>query len=155
MGKPSNDPRSIVLNKCWICSALFSYNGGTEQREDHHIIPRAYGGVDGPTVTICDTHHTKTHRIAECLINQKNYFQYIKGEGPDVVKKLLWLASEIHNACLKMRNDPNKATSTVVTLNARHTHMVDALKKVKPKLRSREAQLLSALEAEYARHFVQ
>jgi len=154
VGNPSKDPRSIVLDHCWICNARFVGNGGTAHREDHHIFPRAYGGVDGPTVTICDTHHSKVHPIAECLINEKPYFQWTKGEHVDRIPKLMYLATRIHQMHLLIKNDPNKATSVALTLTAANQKMIDALKPVLG-VRSREAVLLKALEIAYTRHFVQ
>lgn len=154
MGSPSKDPRSIVLDCCWVCNARFVGNGGTEQRHDHHIFPQAYGGVDGPTVTLCDTHHSKVHRIAECLINEKTYHQWLKGELSGRPSKLLYLATRIHQMWLLVKDDPNKATSVALTLNAANQKMIDALKPVL-NVRSREAVLIKALETLYARHFVQ
>lgn len=153
MGEPSKHPKSIVLNHCWICHVRFIGDGGTEPREDHHIIPRAFGGTDGPTVTLCDSHHTKVHRIAEALRYKKTYFQITKGESPDRVNKLVYLAAQIQNAYLALGNDPNKLASVMVALNGKQKLMVDQLKKVYPRAKSREAILLFALESLYSRHF--
>jgi hypothetical protein len=153
MGEPSKHPKSIVLNHCWICQVRFIGDGGTEPREDHHIIPRAFGGTDGPTVTLCDSHHTKVHRIAEALRYKKTYFPITKGESPDRVNKLVYLAVQIQNAYLALGNDPNKLASVMVALNGKQKLMVDQLKKVYPRAKSREAILLFALESLYSRHF--
>lgn len=155
MAKPSSDPRSIVLDHCWVCAAKFTDNGGTETREEHHIIPRAYGGEEGPTVTLCDTHHSKLHRIAVCLKTGKPFFNFLQGESPDRNKKLLYLANAVHNAELATRNDPNKAASAVLSLGARHKEMIEQLKKVYPQAKSREAIMLLALEHLHRKHFVQ
>lgn len=154
MGEPSKHPKSIVLDHCWICGARFVGKGGVEQREDHHIIPCAYGGVDGPTVTLCTTHHSKLHDIAVARKSGRNYQTSLMGEPPQNVKHLLWLANQVVNAELAVRNDPNKAASVTITLNARGKMQVDQLKHVYPKARSREAILLLALEHLYSKHFV-
>lgn len=155
MGKPSNHPSSIVLDHCWICSAKFTGNGGSAVREDHHVVPRAFGGVDGPTVTLCENHHGKLHRIAVALKAGKPYFENLQHEDIYKVKKLLYLANQVYNAELVMRNDPNKAASVMMTLNARHRGMVDSVKKIYPQAKSREAVFLLALEALYSKHFIQ
>ncbi len=154
MGQPSKHPSTILLPHCWVCEALFVAHGGTEIPEEHHVIPCAYGGTDGPTISLCDTHHSKLHRIAVALKASKPFFQILQGEDPGKSKKLLYMANAVYNAELATRNDPNKAASAVLSLNARHKNMIDKLKKIYPQAKSREAVLLVALEALHARHFV-
>jgi len=147
-------PSSVILPHCWVCEVKFVGSGGTEQRHDHHVFPRAYGGVDGPEVSVCDGHHSKLHRIAEQLIKEKPYFQFLRGESPERIKKLMYLATRIHQMHLLIQNDPNKATSVSLVLTAKSQKMIDQLKPVIG-VRSREAVLLKALEILYSRHFVQ
>lgn len=49
--------KSIILPHCWVCPSKDGLN-------DHHVIPQAYGGVNGPQVTLCATHHTFIHAVA-------------------------------------------------------------------------------------------
>lgn len=147
-------PHSKILQHCWVCETRFVGHGGTEQRHDHHVFPRAYGGVDGPEVSVCDGHHSALHRIAEQLIHEKPYYQFLRGETPQRTQRLMYLATRIHEMYLITKNDPNKATSVSMVLNAKHKHMIDALKPVLG-VRSREAVLLKALETLHSRHFVQ
>jgi hypothetical protein len=154
MSKPSSHPSSIILDHCWVCQAKFLGSGGTEPKEEHHIIPRAYGGSDGPTVSVCDSHHHKLHDIALKLKSNKPFFEALKGESQEAIKKLLYLANAVYNAELATRNDPNKAASAMLLLNARHKSMIDTLKKIYPQAKSREAILLVALETLHAKHFV-
>ena len=147
-------PKSMILPHCWICEVRFTGDGGTEQRHDHHILPRAYGGVDGPEVSICDGHHSTVHLIGECLINEKPYHQFLRGEPPKRVQKIMYLATRIHEIYLLTKNDPNKAVSVNLVLTAQHRTMIDELKPVL-NVRSREAVFLAALEALHRRHFVQ
>lgn len=147
-------PKSMILPHCWICEVRFTSDGGTEQRHDHHILPRAYGGVDGPEVSICDSHHSTVHRIGECLINEKTHHQFLRGEPPKQVQKIMYLATRIHEIYLLTKNDPNKAVSVSLVLTARHRNLIDALKPVLG-VRSREAVFLAALESLHTRHFVQ
>lgn len=146
-------PQSKILPHCWVCEAKFVDAGGKEPRHDHHVFPRAYGGTDGPEVSVCDTHHTKLHRIAECFIASRPHFKFLQGEQTEASRKLLYLATKVHEIHNLTKNDPNKATTQVLVLTARHQQMLDALKPVL-KLRSREAVLLKALESLHSRHFV-
>jgi hypothetical protein len=154
MGQPTKHPQSIAWDRCWVCETRFVESGGTEQCHHHHVIPQAFGGTDGPTVSLCDSDHNRLHRIAVCLKGGKPYFTLITGEKPEAIKKLLYLANAVYNAELATRNDPNKAASAMVTLNARHKAMIDKLKSINPKLKSREAVLLCALESLYSKHFI-
>ncbi len=151
--QPSKHPDTIFLPHCWICGCKFIDTGGTQMREEHHMVPRAYGGVDGPTVTLCDTHHTKMHRVAECLIHENTHRSILEGEPPEAIKKILYLASVICNAWKFSLNDPNKSASVMVSLDRRHRLMIEALKRIYPKAKSRAAVLNLALEHLYSRHF--
>lgn len=154
MGQPTKHPQSIALDHCWICKVRFIEAGGTEQCHHHHVIPQAFGGTDGPTVSLCDSHHNKLHRIAVHLKSGKAYFPLLVGEPKENVQGLLYLANAVYNAELATRNDPNKSASAMVTLNARHKAMIDQLKTINPRLRSREAVLLCALESLHSKHFM-
>ena len=48
---------SLILDHCWVC-------GSIESKHDHHVIPRCYGGNNGPTVTVCANHHNLIHALA-------------------------------------------------------------------------------------------
>lgn len=148
--------KSICLEHCWVCSVRFRdvVPPGPAHREEHHIIPRAYGGADGPTVSLCDAHHTLLHKVAVALINDKSTFTLLRTEPRENHMKVMWLASRVVNAHLATKNDPNKAASVMLTLNLKHRTMVDRLKKVYPKARGRAAVLEIALENLYRRHFI-
>jgi len=151
----TNHPQTITLPCCWVCEKRFvdSKPPGPAAREEHHVIPRAYGGVDGPTVSLCDTHHTALHMIARAMSAKKPYFVWTQHEPPVQKRKLMWLASRVYNAELVMKNDPNKATSVLIELNAQTQAMVDAVKRVYPQAKSREAVFLLALQRLYGAHF--
>lgn len=149
----SKHANTIFLPHCWMCGAKFVGEGGTQVREEHHMVPRAYGGVDGPTVTLCDTHHTKMHRVAEALIHEKSYRQIVEGESPQVIKKILYLATVIRNAWQFSKDDPNKTAAVMVTLDRKHKLMIEGLKRIYPKAKSRSAVLTLALEYLYSKHF--
>lgn len=48
---------TLFLEGCWIC-------GLTSSLEEHHIVPRTYGGSNGPTITLCSICHTAIHNLS-------------------------------------------------------------------------------------------
>jgi len=144
---------SIVLDHCWVCRSKFVGCGGSANREEHHIVPRAAGGSDGPTVSLCDGHHTCLHKIALSIKSKKPYFQLLLGEPDEAKQKILWLATRVFNAFEAVKNDPNKRVVVILTLDRKKQHQLEVLKKVYPSLRSREALINLALDNLYRRHF--
>jgi hypothetical protein len=145
------------LPHCWVCGVRFSDQKppGPANREEHHIIPRQAGGSDGPQVSLCDVHHTKLHKIALRLSSSKPHFDLLIGE-PDAAKhKLLWLASRVFTAFEVMKNDPNKKVMVLISIDRQKQLMIDRLKKVYPKAKSRESIYDLALTSLYQRHFTQ
>lgn len=149
--------RSLVLPHCWVCGSRFNdlqENAGPAMREEHHVIPRAYGGEDGPTVSLCDLHHATLHKIAVCMKTSKPYHQYTLKHSVSQKKKLIFLASKVYEAEQLTRNDPNKRTMLTLSLDGEMTKMIDDLKTVLPGVKSREAVARSALIALWNRHFM-
>lgn len=145
----------MILDHCWVCGTRFvdARPPGPALREDHHIIPRAAGGVDGPQVSLCDTHHTKLHKIALRLKSGKPHFDLLTGEDIERQKKLLWLAIRVHEAFNLTKDDPNKKALAILTLDRRRQQQIEQLKLIYPKAKSREAILDLALQSLYNRHF--
>lgn len=82
--------QSIILPHCWICTKRQGLN-------DHHVIPQAYGGVDGPQVTLCASHHTQVHTVA--LKNPANWDVALREDhSPEQVAKLQELVRLIAKA---------------------------------------------------------
>ncbi len=146
-------PQSVLLDHCWVCHRKFVFAGGTEQPHYHHIIPRAFGGTDGPEVSLCDTCHSTAHRIAEQLIKDKPYHQFLQGRDAGRQKHLMWLATRIHQSYLAVQNDPNKATSVSFTLKAADQKLIDDLKPIL-NVKSREAVILKCVALIHSRHFM-
>lgn len=42
---------------CWICESVSSL-------EAHHIVPKAYGGTNGPLCLLCSTCHSAVHKFS-------------------------------------------------------------------------------------------
>lgn len=144
--------QTIDIDHCWCCHADFAPKGRA-QKELHHIIPRAYGGSDGPMVSICDTCHTRVHKIATCLYSKQSYFQFLQGLDQESIKRLLYLSTCVVNAKQATENDPNKKVVVVISLTGQEGEKVDQLKKVL-KLSSREQIIKYALASLYKKHFM-
>jgi hypothetical protein len=146
---------SLVLDHCWVCAVRFrdSNPPGPSVREDHHIVPRAAGGANGPTVTLCETHHQILHKIALRMSSKKPHFDLVINESEERRRKLYWLATVVHNSFAATKNDPNKTVMAFITLDRKQQVMIEQLSKVYPQAKSREDVLCLALEAFYSRHF--
>lgn len=147
---------SKVLPHCWVCRVRFTdvVPPGPAQREEHHIVPQAYGGTDGPTVSLCDGHHTVIHKIAVALKNGRPHQAHLGTYDPQQIQKLMWLATVIQEAEAKTRNDPNKRASVVVNMDAETRNQLDALASVYPEARGRAALIKTAIKALYSRHYM-
>ena len=135
-------------DSCWVCSSPFS-SSCKEERD--HIIPRAYGGIDGPQVSLCDSHHSALHEIALKLYSKKSYFNLLPHKA-DQDARLLYLASVAYNARVLTEKDPNKKQMVVLHLSGPEIAM---LKKLKPvyKNAGRERLIGVAIDLLYKRHF--
>lgn len=143
-----------LVDRCWICDNKFTDFGGTDHtlvQEFHHIIPRAYGGLDGPTVSLCSGHHTTLHDIAQKLISGRPYFEFLT-KDPLIDKRLLYLATRVQNAHATFSNDPNKRLVLTASITKAEVAMMEALYPVY-KVRSREALFHHILKEVYERHF--
>jgi hypothetical protein len=147
--------KSMLLPHCWVCERRFicSNPPGTVTRNDHHIVPKAAGGIDGPLVSLCSDHHDALHKIALRLAAKKPYFDLVNEETDEQKKKLYWLATVVHNAFQATKNDPNKKVAAIVELDRKQQEMITQLMNVYPQAKSREAVLALALEALFNKHF--
>lgn len=88
--------QSIILTHCWVCKQTHGLN-------DHHVLPQAYGGVHGPQVTLCATHHTLIHTVA--LRNHATWETSLGTDHtPEQTKKLHELVTIIARARAATRN---------------------------------------------------
>lgn len=137
------------LPYCWVCYRPF---GPNLLEERHHIIPEAYGGTDGPQVSLCCDHHSLLHEIGLRMYASRPFFDLLsKNEAQD--KKLIYLATIACNARLLTENDPNKRQMVVVQLSGQQKQMLAALKGVFTKI-SQPRIMELALESLYDRHFL-
>ena len=131
MAQPTKHPASIDLEHCWICEERFTEFGGPPGnfKHHHHIIPRSSGGVDGPTVSIDDSHHTAVHRIAERMWSNKPHFEFLT-RSKAANKRLLQLAIHIVEARAATEKDPNKVVMVPFTPSPERLRQLTELKKV-------------------------
>ena len=147
--------QSILLDHCWVCGKRFTNScpPGLANREDHHIIPRAYVGTDGPQVSLCDGCHTKVHKIQNCLLSKKPYYEFVKGFDSQNVRKLVYLGTCAANAYLATKKDPNKKTLITFSIGGDRVKKLEALKKAIPNLNSRASIYNYALDLLYTKYF--
>jgi hypothetical protein len=139
-----------ILDHCWVCTMKF---GTSLKKEDHHIIPRAYGGVDGPQVSLCDSHHTAVHEIALRLYSKRSHFELLTTD-PEINKKLLYLATVAYNARIATENDPNKRQMILLTPTKEALRQLDKLKTVYGNRVSRQTLIERAIKNLYDKHFI-
>ena len=143
-----------LVDRCWVCDRKFSEFGGTDTslvQEFHHIIPRAYGGLEGPTVSLCSGHHTTLHDIAQRMIHNRPHFEFLS-KDPTIDKRLLYLATRVQNAHAAFSDDPNKRLVVTASITKEEAQMMKDLYPIY-KVRSREALFHFILKEAHERHF--
>jgi hypothetical protein len=107
--------------------------GRPDGLDEHHVIPRSYGGVDGPVVWLASDMHVEVHTQALALYRTKDegLIQYPSGLPDTSRDKFLYLVRTIVNARIayesakKARLAPKQSVS--VKLDTRRTKRVDEL----------------------------
>lgn len=80
--------------------------GNSGELEEHHVVPRSYGGSSGPTVTICTECHTVTHKTALRKDGQPPSIS--KRWTAESIPKIQYLADVIRKSRLLVNKDVNK-----------------------------------------------
>lgn len=98
------------LEICWICRNRLLDGGGDPiyLRNEHHVIPRAYGGADGPTVSLDAAHHDLLHLVANRMMAGSAWEHLLKDMAEDAKQRLLYLSSRVVLAARFTEGDPNK-----------------------------------------------
>jgi hypothetical protein len=138
---------NTFLTYCWICGIPFSHDC---QEERHHVIPRAYGGTNGPQVSLCDSHHSALHQIALKMYTGKSFFNLMSGRQEQDAR-LLYLASVAYNARILTEKDPNKKQMLVLHISGQESQELNALKSIYKV--GREKLIGLAIKSLYDRHF--
>lgn len=108
---------SLILPYCWICTSPSSLH-------EHHIVPRAYGGSDGPTVTLCATCHNGIHHVADGR-EEMTPDHWVK---PDVIERATRLINTIISSRVIASKSDNKRSTTILILSAEETATLDRVK---------------------------
>lgn len=140
--------KHTLLPYCWVCLRRFDPNLLEEQ---HHIIPKAYGGMNGPLVSLCSDHHTALHEVGKRIYAKKPFYDLLS-KDPVQDKKLVYLGTIACNARIATENDPNRRQMIVLSLSKDHKRMLKSLKKVY-RGKSQPSIFELALEHLYDRHF--
>lgn len=135
-------------DRCWVCKSVF---GPSLKEERHHIIPRAYGGTDGPQVSLCDSHHTALHNIALRLYSKRTFHDLLTSDSRQD-EKLIYLATCAYKARILTENDPNKRLHEVYSFDNETMSKLKRLKSVYNNI-GRERLVKLAIRQLYAKHF--
>lgn len=104
---------------CWTCLKPFN---NSRLRNDHHIIPSAFGGRDGPQVSLCSDHHALLHKVADLLVVADKRTvtpeiqAFLMGLTEEEVSRTMFLASRAAHAERTFRNDPNRGVLISTTV---------------------------------------
>lgn len=102
---------TLQLPYCWVCNA-------NDALEEHHVIPRCYGGSYGPTVTLCSTCHAAVHKIA---LRRDGQFPTLNREWTTEhsMNCVRYLVSVIQRARAVTQNDSNKPIKFSTTMSGK------------------------------------
>ena len=111
-----------------MCNSLLADSGGDPAaiREEHHVVPQAYGGKDGPVIPLCISHHDLAHLIATKKISQQEY-SHLMPASRFFSSRLGYLSSVIEYAHSLTEKDPNKRVTISVTMSKSDLPAVDSL----------------------------
>jgi len=116
-----------MVDRCWCCGGVFPKYGGTDSRlvqEFHHPVPRAFGGREGPTVSLCSGHHSALHKIADCLLSGKDFALHLD-PNPKISARVVTLAKIAADSERRFQSDPNRRMNVSTSIPM---HMNDLLK---------------------------
>jgi len=121
----TNIPSDMYPRKdCWIC-------GSKDSLHQHHIIPSAYGGKNGPLCTLCSTCHGAVHTAAKRQSAQtlEEIGGYCTSWLKDIIRKnrALYLAQLIYKARDVSNGDQNKTVKISVTLTGEKAQKLQLL----------------------------
>lgn len=107
--------KTIILDCCWVCSSGIRFN-------EHHVIPRAFGGENGPQVTLCSDHHELIHAIANEIYPNDNPLDALSEHPIEYLGKLSFLVRAINNARRAIDADPRNKKVTFSTVFNHEEH---------------------------------
>lgn len=145
--------KSLIFPFCWVCQRRFNNQvpPGPALEERHHLFPQAAGGVDGPVVSLCDSDHTRAHKIAYAMKGNRSFMHLLAGCTKEQAQKLVWIATLIVKAEALAANDPNKPVKVRLILNRTRQAQMQWLQK-RLNAKSMAAVYDAAFDALYSYH---
>lgn len=114
-------------NICWVC-------GTQTALEEHHMIPRAYGGQDGPVICLCAVCHSNTHKLADASGKEKPTLQLAQSIAKTTNKISLTRLQQLAIIILQSKqitvNDKNKTAVYIDRFEAQTLRELKELAKV-------------------------
>lgn len=137
--KPAKDPldppllATAVLDYCWVCKIK------DVPFDEHHVVPEAYGGEDGPQITLCGSHHTLVHNLGLFQLKQltssseestieeadSKALQALNAQGQ---QRAVYLANVIASAGFAVVSDVNKTIKYAGVFTAEQNRKLNAIK---------------------------
>ena len=139
---------------CWVCQRKFISCDGDDPAvilNEHHVVPRANGGEDGPTVALCSAHHDLLHEIATQALCFKPFVHMTGNLPEDQSYRVMYLAKVVVDSTRAVKNDPNKRGQCTIVMDGATDRMLNALAKAGKC--SRTSAVLSLIQKEYNRLF--
>lgn len=100
-----------LVDRCWVCDRIFPEYGGEDSglvQEFHHPVPRAFGGSNGPVISLCSGHHSNVHDVALRLAADAPSRDIVGHETPSNIARIYHLARIIVRAMETFGTDPNR-----------------------------------------------
>lgn len=99
---------TLVLDHCWV-------SGEKQGLHEHHVVPRSYGGTNGPTVTVCATIHNLIHTVAS------SFYKEILSKGPSIIPLVMNYNTQYESnanakGLLKYQEEINKLCYLIYTI---------------------------------------
>ena len=143
----------VKTDYCWVCEGLLLDSGGdpSKIRNEHHVVPQAFGGSDGPIVSLDSAHHDLLHLVAVKMLAGNPWEHLVKDMQRTHQERLLYLATRVVVASNFAVNDPNKRTSIVLSVSNSQNLKIKQLASMHGC--SKTDLILRLLNAEYTRRF--
>lgn len=122
---------SWLCDRCWVCNENIGLSSSDRKRNDHHIIPVAYGGAEGPQVSLCSAHHSLLHEVALSFISgrKNSSLQALQGLSPIASYKVTWLASRVYLAHEVFSKDVRRRIKVTLHFSAESLQELDAARR--------------------------
>lgn len=157
------DTGAKVVNDFGACALCYAQSSP----EYHHILPVAFGGVDGPQIRLCADCHSSVHRVAISADYKGGVYSASSGvdlltenekwqcsRDPHTTRaRAHWLVSVIVAGERSVQGNPNKITRKSLQLSGVEHTMVKELKAVIPGCKSQEDAIKFAIRLAHNQRF--